>query len=289
VDCALRVVGAITALDQVPLDLMARAFYLAGNLHFLRDEWNQAIESYDRTLRLVPGVPNDASDGIGRDAAWNRAIALQRSKEKPPPDAGSDGGSSSDAGQNPDGGQNPDAAAQPDGGNSNDAGQPQSPDAGQKPQEPDAGRSPRNNSRNPRILQSESWRCSIKHLPCRSTRRAACTVGASAAWRTSESMVGSRNVGGCHQRAPLRRCRAAAFDASQQPSRRGRAGIHRATELPRSCRRWIAIGSALGRATWTSSARAQSFHAAKRLDHQRTDPAAIRFGRDVGPQCERDG
>ncbi|HEY5959365.1 MAG TPA: VWA domain-containing protein, partial [Polyangiaceae bacterium] len=139
VDCALRVVGAITALDQVPLDLMARAFYLAGNLHFLRDEWNQAIESYDRTLRLVPGVPNDASDGIGRDAAWNRAIALQRSKEKPPPDAGSDGGSSSDAGQNPDGGQNPDAAAQPDGGNSNDAGQPQSPDAGQKPQEPDAG------------------------------------------------------------------------------------------------------------------------------------------------------
>jgi Ca-activated chloride channel family protein len=139
VDCALRVVGAVTALDDVPLDLMARAFYLTGNLHFLRDEWNQAIEAYDRALRLVPGVPNDASDGIGRDAAWNRAIALQRSKEKPPPDAGSDAGNSPDSGQNPDGGQNPDAGQTPDGGGQPDAGNQGSPDAGQQPQEPDAG------------------------------------------------------------------------------------------------------------------------------------------------------
>lgn len=144
VDCALRVVGAIVALDDVPLDLQARAFYLTGNLHFLRDEWNQAIEAYDRTLRLVPGVPNDASDGIGRDAAWNRAIALQRSKEKPPPDAGSDAGPQPDAGNNPDSGTPPDGGqpdgGQPDGGDSNqDGGQPESPDAGQPPEEPDAG------------------------------------------------------------------------------------------------------------------------------------------------------
>jgi Ca-activated chloride channel homolog len=139
VDCALRVVGAVTALDQVPLDLLARAFYLTGNLHFLRDEWNQAIEAYDRALRLVPGTLGDASDGIGRDAAWNRAIALQRSKEKPPPDAGPppDGG-------NPDGGNsqdNRDAGAQPDAGNNaNDGGkQPEQPDAGERPQQPDGG------------------------------------------------------------------------------------------------------------------------------------------------------
>ncbi|HMA94419.1 MAG TPA: VWA domain-containing protein [Polyangiaceae bacterium] len=147
VDCALRVVGAITALDDVPLDLMARAFYLAGNLHFLRDEWNQALEAYDRALRLVPGVPTDASDGIGRDAAWNRAIALQRSKEKPPPDAGNDGGTpdggNSDGG-NSDGGQsdrNDAGAPPPDGGNQgNDAGGPkEQPDAGSQPPQPDGG------------------------------------------------------------------------------------------------------------------------------------------------------
>jgi Ca-activated chloride channel homolog len=142
VDCALRVVGAINALDQIPTDLRARAFYLAGNLHFLRDEWNQAIEAYDNALRLIPGVGNDASDGIGCDAAWNRAIALQRSKEKPPPDAGNDGGAPPDSGD-PDAGKPQDdggANTQPDGGNQDrDAGQPEQPDAGEQPQQPDGG------------------------------------------------------------------------------------------------------------------------------------------------------
>lgn len=144
VDCALRVVGAITALDQVPLDLLAKAFYLTGNLHFLRDEWTQAIEAYDRALRLVPGVANDAADNVGRDAAWNRAIALQRSKEKPPPDAGSDGGTPPDGGSGDAGSQDdkPDGGSPPpnDAGNGgNDAGQPQPPDAGANQQQPDAG------------------------------------------------------------------------------------------------------------------------------------------------------
>lgn len=147
VDCALRVVGAIAALDGVPTDLLARAFYLTGNLHFLRDEWNQAIEAYDRALRLIPGAPADASDGIGRDAAWNRALALQRSKEKPPPDAGNDGGSPD--GGDPDGGSpdagnsDSDAASPPptDGGNQgDDGGSNQSPpDAGANPPQSDAG------------------------------------------------------------------------------------------------------------------------------------------------------
>ncbi len=143
VDCALRVAGAITALDQVPLDLMAKAFYLTGNLHFLRDEWNQAIESYDRALRLIPGVANDASDSIGRDAAWNRAIALQRSKEKPPPDAGSDGGPPPDGGNGDAGSdKNGDAGAPPpDSGNSggSDAGKPEPLDAGSNQPQPDGG------------------------------------------------------------------------------------------------------------------------------------------------------
>jgi tetratricopeptide (TPR) repeat protein len=142
VDCALRVVGAITTLDQVPLDLMAKAFYLTGNLHFLRDEWNQAIEAYDRALRLAPGVANAAADSIGQDAAWNRAIALQHSKEKPPPDAGSDGGSPPDGGTGDAGSdKNGDAGAPPDAGNSggNDAAKPEPPDAGSNQPQPDGG------------------------------------------------------------------------------------------------------------------------------------------------------
>jgi Ca-activated chloride channel homolog len=142
VDCALRVVGSITALDNVALDLQAQAFYLTGNLHFLRDEWNQAIQAYDLALRLVPGVANDASDGIGRDAAWNRAIALQRQKEKPPPDAGNDASAPPDGGQGDagDSEDNRDSGAAPDAGsNGKQPNQPEQPDAGSPQQPPDAG------------------------------------------------------------------------------------------------------------------------------------------------------
>jgi Ca-activated chloride channel family protein len=125
IDCALRVVTTITNLENVPLDLLARAHYLIGNLRFLREEYKDAVTAYDEVLRLVPGVANDAGDGIGRDAAWNRAIALLREKNKPPPDAGQDGGDS-DSGS-PDGGS-------PDGGDKN-----QSPDGGDKNQPPDGG------------------------------------------------------------------------------------------------------------------------------------------------------
>jgi len=144
VDCALRVVTTITTLPDVPVDLLARAHYLIGNLHFLREEWKDAVSAYDEALRLVPGVGNDAGDGIGRDAAWNRAIALTREKDKPPPDAGQDAGKpdggNSDAGQQtPDGGndQKPDAGGQekkPDAGNPN-----QQPDSGTPPDPKDAG------------------------------------------------------------------------------------------------------------------------------------------------------
>jgi Ca-activated chloride channel family protein len=144
VDCALRVAATITTLENVPLDLLARAHYLIGNLHFLREEYKDAVAAYDETLRLIPGVANDAGDGIGRDAAWNRAIALQREKDKPPPDAGQDGGSPD--GGSPDGGnkdQQPDGGNQnqPDGGNQNqpDGGNQNQPDGGKPPEPKDAG------------------------------------------------------------------------------------------------------------------------------------------------------
>ncbi len=76
----------------MPIDLRARAHYLAGNLEFLRREYQSAVDAYDGALKLIPGLPNDAGDGIGRDAAWNRAIALRRIEdEDKKKDAGQDG------------------------------------------------------------------------------------------------------------------------------------------------------------------------------------------------------
>ena len=76
VECGLRIILAIANDADVPLDLRARAHYLAGNLEFLRKGYAEAVRHYDETLKIDPGLPADASDGIGRDAAWNRAIAL---------------------------------------------------------------------------------------------------------------------------------------------------------------------------------------------------------------------
>jgi len=96
VDCALIIVQAIAHDPNVPLDLRARAFYLAGNLEFLRRRYEDAVKHYDRALQLVPGLyPEAGGDGIGRDAAWNRAIALRRIQEQQ--DAGQDGGEDADA------------------------------------------------------------------------------------------------------------------------------------------------------------------------------------------------
>ncbi|MCC6521236.1 MAG: hypothetical protein IT373_01115 [Polyangiaceae bacterium] len=130
VECAQIVTKAIAADDKVPLELRARAFYLSGNLEFLRRRYEDAVRQYDRALELVPGVAEDAgSDGIGRDAAWNRAIALRRIHER---DAGADADADSppdapDAA--PDAGDDAGDAGEPDGGD--DAGDDGGPDAGQ--------------------------------------------------------------------------------------------------------------------------------------------------------------
>jgi hypothetical protein len=117
VECALRIVRIVAADQTVPLDLRARAFYLAGNLEFLRGDYESAVKGYDASLELIPGSPADAGgDGIGRDAAYNRAIALARIEDKKkdagpdaPPDASPDSGEP-DSGP-PDGGEQ-----KPDGG-----------------------------------------------------------------------------------------------------------------------------------------------------------------------------
>ncbi len=81
--CALAIVDAIAHDSKVPLDLRARAAYLAGNLKFLLRQYVQAIRSYDEALAIVPGLSADAGvDGIGRDAANNRALALRRLVEQ---------------------------------------------------------------------------------------------------------------------------------------------------------------------------------------------------------------
>jgi Ca-activated chloride channel homolog len=129
VDCALRIVRMVSSDTDLPIELRARAYYLAGNLDFLRRDYQSAVTSYDLALKLIPGLEPDAGDGIGRDAAYNRAIALRRIEEQErdagPPDAGPDSGPP-DAGD--DGGND-----QPDGGDD------QQKDAGGDDQQKDGG------------------------------------------------------------------------------------------------------------------------------------------------------
>jgi Ca-activated chloride channel homolog len=118
IDCAQIVVEAIAGDPKVAPDLRARAYYLSGNLEFLRAEYEKAVRHYDQALGLVPGMWPEAgpSDEVGRDAAWNRAIALRRIRDQQ--DAGADADADQDGGQDADA-DAPDA--RPDG--SDDAGQ----------------------------------------------------------------------------------------------------------------------------------------------------------------------
>ena len=59
------------------------ALHTFGNLEFLRVDYKAAILGYEQSLKLIPGAPeSSALDGIGRDAAWNRAVALHRLEEE---------------------------------------------------------------------------------------------------------------------------------------------------------------------------------------------------------------
>ncbi len=152
--CALRVVGAIAGDESVPLALRARARYLEGNLNFLDGHYEEAVHAYDKALTLAPGE-NDGGDPTGRDAAWNRAIALRRIEDKKDSgqdaqDSGNEGGgeggkdSGNEGGQDSgnegggDSGSGPQDSGGQDSGGGNEAG----PDSGQPPPQPDAASPP---------------------------------------------------------------------------------------------------------------------------------------------------
>jgi Ca-activated chloride channel family protein len=111
VACALSVLEQIVGRRNVPLDQLAEAHYLLGNLEFLRREYKAAVSHFNRALELVPGQEAETAPSVGRDAAHNRALALRRAEEdKPPPqDAGKpprgDGGPSDEPPPPSDGGQ----------------------------------------------------------------------------------------------------------------------------------------------------------------------------------------
>jgi hypothetical protein len=125
IDCALLVVKAIANDPKVPVELRARAQYLAGNLEFLRKRYEESVKEYDLALTLIPGIPDDAGgDGIGRDAAWNRAIALRRILDQKDAgnDADSDAPDSDDADSDAPDGDGGDAGNDGPDGDSGDAG-----------------------------------------------------------------------------------------------------------------------------------------------------------------------
>ena len=130
VECALRVVLAIAGETDVPLDLRARAHYLAGNLEFLRKGYEEAVRHYDESLKLIPGIV-DGGDTIGQDAAWNRAIALFRIEEEKKRDAGAPDGSGETGPHDA----SDDRKSSPD-------GQPENQDGGGHDPKPDGGAPP---------------------------------------------------------------------------------------------------------------------------------------------------
>jgi tetratricopeptide (TPR) repeat protein len=136
IKCGLIVAVGIARDPQLPPDLRARAMYLAGNLEFLRGNYKDAIKYYEESLKLVPGIPEDQQgDGIGRDAAWNRATALRRLEKEQEKDGGQQEQEPQPQPQPQDDPQNPQGPEKQDGGGDdkgdagNDAGDKESPEA----------------------------------------------------------------------------------------------------------------------------------------------------------------
>jgi hypothetical protein len=87
VRCAATVLGAVAADERGSAELRARARFLFGNLLVSVRDHRRALEQYDAGLRLVPAIADGvAGDAIGRDIAYNRAIALRRLEEEQPPE-----------------------------------------------------------------------------------------------------------------------------------------------------------------------------------------------------------
>jgi hypothetical protein len=156
--CALEIAQHVASDPAGDLALRAHARYLEGNLDFLGADYEAAVKAYDLAIGMAPGAI-DAGDPFGRDAAWNRSIALRRIEDQK--DAGNDAAppdGGGDAAQ-PDGGQGD--ASSPDGGkNSGDSGSPQKqPDGGpdedsggEPPPQQDAAPTPQPESADDRVL-----------------------------------------------------------------------------------------------------------------------------------------
>jgi Ca-activated chloride channel homolog len=150
VACALAVVRELVGRPSLPIELRAQAYYLLGNLEFLRREYVAAVSGYDHAIELIPGDDAAEANGVGRDAAHNRALALRLAKENkppPPPDAGppppGDAGAPPDEPPPGDAGQknpgDPDPKADPE----QDPKQP--PDPNQQEKQPDSKPDPQQN------------------------------------------------------------------------------------------------------------------------------------------------
>lgn len=153
IECGLRVLRAFNQDSTLAGELRARAHYVEGNLLFLDQKYEEAVKAYDSALSLVPGLL-DGGEEVGRDAAWNRAIALRRIDERKDagqpdassdsssdassdsssdasnPDSGSDGGGDGGGNNNPDSG-NQDSGKPPDPPPQEDSGPPPPPKANQ--------------------------------------------------------------------------------------------------------------------------------------------------------------
>jgi hypothetical protein len=141
VDCALKLVRAVATDATQPVEIRARARYLEGNLLFLNAAYEESVRAYDATLELAPGMHDSGPitvgeagrtynpDLLGRDAAWNRAIALRRIEDKK--DAGNDAGN--------DGGNDGGGDGGGDNKNDKDGGDDNKPDSGKPDGGNDAG------------------------------------------------------------------------------------------------------------------------------------------------------
>jgi hypothetical protein len=138
VECARRLVEMVASDPSTSAELRPRTRYLEGNLAFLDGAYEDAVRAYDQALVLAPGVV-DGGDEVGRDAAYNRAIALRRIDDRKdagsdasPSDASRDGSSSGDSGSGP---KDASSGGQDGAKGGDDAGQP-------PPDRPDAAPEP---------------------------------------------------------------------------------------------------------------------------------------------------
>ncbi len=151
VGCALAVVEPLVSRRDLPVEMRAQAAYLLGNLEFLRREYEAAVQGYDQSLVLIPGVEGEPEESnLGRDAAHNRALALRRIEENPPPErpdagpppAGDAGGGSDGSEQPPD--DSPSDQSSPDDDRDEDEGEqpPDDPDGNDDEQKDSQGKEP---------------------------------------------------------------------------------------------------------------------------------------------------